>query len=245
MPRVPHYISPMRFRLNLTFALLSLAVRLHAQVGHPPSSSPYRDILYNISITPYVGWIGGDGGDIGVGPHDGVVYGARVDYRLSNTLSLGANFESGVLDRLIVDADDPVDARVTGPVSQRLNMLEGTVQLNITGKKSWHGFAPFVGGTAGVAWAEETPADTSGYRFGTRAVLAPLFGFRFLPGQRIHFRVDGRWLFWQLKYPSSYFDEPADDPAGPGERSHAVLAGHHAEEWTGGAEFRFGIGFSF
>ena len=114
MPRVPHYISPMRFRLNLTFALLSLAVRLHAQVGHPPSTSPYRDILYNISITPYVGWIGGDGGDIGVGPHDGVVYGARVDYRLSNTLSLGANFESGVLDRLIVDADDPVDARVTG-----------------------------------------------------------------------------------------------------------------------------------
>ncbi|HSE45456.1 MAG TPA: hypothetical protein VLA89_09050, partial [Gemmatimonadales bacterium] len=192
----------MRFRLSLTFALLSLAVRLDAQVGHPPSSSPYRDILYNISFTPYVGWIGGDGGDIGIGPHDGVVYGARIDYRLSNTLSLGASFETGVLDRLIVDADDPVDARVTGPVSQRLSMFEGTVQLNITGKKSWHGFAPFVGGTAGVAWAEETPADTSGYRFGTRAVLAPLFGFRFLPGQRIHFRVDARWLFWQLKYPS-------------------------------------------
>jgi len=111
--------------------------------------------------------------------------------------------------------------------------------------RAGHGFAPFVGGTAGVAWAEETPADTSGYRFGTRAVLAPLLGFRFFPGQRIHFRVDARWLFWQLKYPSSYFDEPADDPAGPGERSHAVLAGHHAEEWTGGAEYRFGIGFSF
>ena len=28
-------------------------------------------------------------------------------------------------------------------------------------------------------------------------------------------------------------------------RSHAVLAGHKAEEWSGGAEFRFGIGISF
>jgi hypothetical protein len=245
MPAFPHYISPMRFRLSLTLALLFLATRLDGQVGHPPASSPYRDILYGMSITPYVGWIGGDGGDIGIGPHDGVVYGGRIDYRLSGTVSLGASFETGVLDRLIVDADDPVNDRVTGPVSQRLSMFEGTVQLNITGKKSWHGLAPFVGGTAGVAWAEETPADTSGYRFGTRAVLAPLFGFRLLLGQRVQMRVDGRWLFWQLKYPSSYFDEPADDPAPPGGRSHAVLAGHHAEEWTGGAEFRFGLGINF
>jgi hypothetical protein len=62
---------------------------------------------------------------------------------------------------------------VTGPSRSGSACLR-TIQLNITGKKSWHGFAPFVGGTAGVAWAEETPADTSGYRFGTRAVLAPL-----------------------------------------------------------------------
>jgi hypothetical protein len=42
--------------------------QLDAQVGHPPSSSPYSDILYNISFTPYVGWIGGDG-EISVSGH--------------------------------------------------------------------------------------------------------------------------------------------------------------------------------
>jgi len=233
-------------RLNLfVIATLLCAARGQAQVGHPPESTPYRDILYGSSLTPFVGHIGGNGGKLGIGPHDGWTYGGRFDYRLSNVISVGLSFESGTMDRLIVDADDPVASRVKGPVSQQLSMLEAALQMNITGKKTWHGLAPFVGGTIGLAWAPATRADTSGYKFGSHVVLAPNLGFRFFAGQRLHVRADVRQVFWHLKYPSSYLLEPADDPPASGAPSNAVLAGQKLDQWTGGTEFRLGVGFSF
>jgi hypothetical protein len=234
----------MLFRVLSTAAFLLVAARAQAQVGHPPESSPYREILYGNSLMGFAGSIGGIGGNIGIGPHDGITYGGRFDHRLSNVISVGISFETGAMDRLIVDADDPVDSRVKGPVSQQLSIVDAILQFNITGKKTWHGLAPYVGGTIGIAWAEDTPADTSGYHFGTRAALSPGAGFRFFLGKRLHVRGDVRWLFWELKYPSSYFQEPADDPGTIG-HSNAVLAHQKDSEWENSTEFRLGVGFAF
>jgi hypothetical protein len=237
----------MRFsRFFLLPLLAGAATPAAAQVGHPPEHSPYRDLLYGNSITPFIANIGGDGGKLGIGPHDGTTYGIRYDRRLSNIIQFGLSFESGNLQRLIVDADDSVATRVKGPVQQQLSIAELALQWNITGKKTWHGLAPYFGGTIGLTWADDTPADTSGYRFGTRAVLAPDLGFRLFVGQRLHLRGEVRQLFWQLKYPGAYLDEPADQPGtGTGKNSNAVIRNGKLDEWTGGTEFKLGIGFSF
>jgi hypothetical protein len=236
----------MNFRAFSAALLLPpcFATALSAQVGHSPQSSPYREVIYSTSLTPFASYLSGDGGTLQIGPHDGMMYGVRLDHRLSTIISLGLNFETGTLQRLIVDADDPVGARTKGPVDQSLTMVEAIIQWNITGRKTWHGLAPYFGGTIGVVWAGDTPADTSGFDFGTRVGLAPVFGVRIFPSQRVNFRVEIRQLFWQLKYPNSYFQEPADDP-GTINDPHAVLAGRRAEEWTGGTELKFGIGISF
>lgn len=232
-------------RLNwLVAATLLGASPVYAQVGHPPESSPYRDIIYSSSLMPFAGYMGGDGGNLGIGPHDGWLYGLRFDHRLSNIISLGLSFESGEMKRLIVDADDPVAIRVKGPVSQRLNILDATLQLNITGKKTWHRFAPFLGGTVGVTWAEDTKADTSGYHFGTRVALSPMMGFRFFAGPRLHLRGDVRYVFWELKYPTAYQQEPSKDP-GTISDPHAVIPRGSLSEWSGGTEVRVALGIAF
>ncbi|MGH7701847.1 MAG: hypothetical protein ACREMO_02045 [Gemmatimonadales bacterium] len=187
----------------MTLLPAGLASSVAAQVGHPPSGSPYRDILQGQSLTFLVGSFAGDGGKLGIGPHQGTVYGIRYDIRLSNPLQVGFSITRGKLERFIVDADDSVATRRKGPVSQSLVATEMALQWNLTGKKTWHGLAPYFGGSVGVAFAGDTRADTSGYRFGTKIVVGPNIGFRFFVTRRLHLRAEARQSYWKLKYPTS------------------------------------------
>jgi hypothetical protein len=233
-------------RLSCLAALLVAAQPLTAQVGHPPGASPYRDIRYGKSVTLLYGDIGGDGGKLGIGPHDGPAYGARFDIRISAPLQLGVSLAQANLERLIVDADDSVATRVKGPVDQELTMIELALQLNLTGRKTWHRLAPYLTGAAGYASATDTPADTSGYKFGSKFYLAPGFGVRLFVTDRLHLRAEARQLFWKLHYPSSYLDEPADQPgSNPPDDSNAVIQDGKRDQWTGGRELRIGLGFTF
>jgi hypothetical protein len=224
------------------------AAPLAAQVGHAPDASPYRDIRNSKSVTLLYGDVGGDGGTIGVGPHNGKTYGARFDIRVGGAFQLGLALARGDMKRLIVSAADSVKNRVDGPVSQTLTMFETALQFNLTGKKTWHHLAPFVAGSAGYLGGSKLPLsqpDSSGYHFGGKFYFVPAVGLRVFLGNTLHLRLEARQLFWKLTYPSSYNREPAaqvsTDPAKP----NSVLKGGKLTEWTGGRELRAGLGFSF
>ncbi len=219
-----------------------LASSVAAQVGHPPSTSPYRDIVQGQSLTFLVGSFAGDGGKLGIGPHNGTMYGVRYDIRLSNPIQVGFSVTRSGLERFIVDADDSVATRRTGPVSQSLVAAEMALQWNLTGKKTWHGLAPYFGGSIGVAFAGDTRADTSGYRFGTKMVVGPNLGFRFFVSRRLHLRGEARQSYWKLKYPSAYLDEPSEQP-GTG-ASNAVIQDKRLSQWTGGRQLTVGLGYA-
>jgi hypothetical protein len=227
--------------------LALLAVPLAAQVGHAPASSPYRDILHGKSLTLLYGDVAGDGGDIGIGPHNGPSYAARIDVRLGAPIQFALTVGKANLKRLIVSAADSVHDRVDGPVSQRVWMVEAGLQLNLTGKKTWHHLAPFVG--VGAGWARGSSLsyaqDSSGYAFKSKLFLAPSAGLRILLGQSLQLRLEARQLFWKLSYPASYNREPAAEPSTDPAKSNAVLPGNKSREWTGGRELRAGLGFSF
>ncbi len=187
----------------LTLALVCPGLLL-AQVGHPPESSPYHDLAKGNSFTVTGGKFLGDGGRVGVGPNSGYTFGIRYDFRASRALALGLGVERGNLQRLIVDPTQPVAQRVSGPVDQKVTFAETFITLNLTGGKTWHGFAPFTGVVGGVAFAESTPADTSGYNFGKKFFFGPAAGFRMFVGNRLHLRAEVRGNFWKLSYPSSF-----------------------------------------
>lgn len=232
------------YRCFLAGLLLAVPATGTAQVGHAPASSPYRDLTQGRFLAPQVAFFQGGGGQLGIAPHSGTMLGFRAELLGNRVVTLGLEVSSGSLERLIVDADDPVDARVSGPVDQRLTTLGVNFLLNLTGTKSWRGIAPYAGSGAGLATAPRVAADTSGWNFGTRFYFAPTLGVRVFLGRSVYLRAEARSFFTQLKYPTSYRDEPADDP-GSGDDSHAVLAGRSLKEWTSSGVYTIGIGMPF
>jgi hypothetical protein len=237
----------MRFPFCAALVLLPLAAPLAAQVGHDPSSSPYRDIKNGKTITALVGDIGGNGGKIGVGPHDGRSYGGRIDLRLSAPVTFGLTFAKATVKRLIVSADDSVATRVTGPVDQDLTFIEASLQLNLTGRKTWHRLAPFLSGSVGWVHGSDLRAgqDSSGFRFGNKIYLTPAAGLNLVITDNVALRLEARQMFWKLSYPQAYTNEPAAEPSTDENSSNAVLPDGKRDQWSGARELRAGLSISF
>jgi hypothetical protein len=221
-------------------ALLGLAPPAAAQVGHRPESSPYRDIRKGHTFTAMFGQFGGSGGRFGIAPHDGHTYGFRYDLRTGSTIQVGLGFERGDLDRLIVDPFVALANRVSGPVKQTVTFAELNLQFNLTGGKTWHRLAPYVGTGVGLTFPSGTPADTSRFELGHKFYLAPNAGLRIFLTDRLHLRGEARAVFWKLKYPSTFTDVPALEPTAP-----PVIIDGNTSEWTASSWLQVGLGYTF
>lgn len=237
----------MKARLGLlAVSLLNLgATTAHAQVGHRPESSPYRDIRKGHMVTATFGQFGGSGGRFGIGPHDGPVYGLRYDVRSGSTIQFGLGVARGDLKRLIVDPFVEVANRVSGPVKQTVTFAEANLQFNLTGGKTWHRLAPFVGAGVGLTLPSGTPADTSRFELGKKIYFAPFAGVRIFITDRLSLRGEARAVFLKLKYPSTFQDEPALEPGDPPDNSNAVITDGRTSEWTTSSWLLVGLGYSF
>jgi hypothetical protein len=224
--------------------LALLPISLVAQVGHPPQSSPYRDIPKGHSVTATFGQFGGSGGRFGIGPHDGKVYGLRYDVRTGSTVQFGLGFARGTLQRLIVNPFVALADRVSGPVDQTVTFVETNLQFNLTGGKTWHRLAPFVGSGVGLTFPSGTPADTSGFALGKKIYLAPFAGVRIFATDRLSLRGEARVVFYKLKYPASFEAEPPLEPGTAG-NSNAVITDGNTSEWTTSSWLLVGLGYSF
>ncbi|HEU4473770.1 MAG TPA: hypothetical protein VFR72_02980 [Gemmatimonadales bacterium] len=211
-----------------------------AQVWHPPGRSPYREIPKGHTVTGFGALFGGTGGRFGIAPHDGTLFGIRYDIRTGSTIQFGLGLARGTMERLIVDPFVVLDDRVRGPVDQTVSFAEVDLQFNVTGGKTWHRLAPFVGVGAGITFPSGTAADTSGFELGRKIYFAPHAGFRFFLTDRLHLRTDARVLFWKLSYPASFTRVPPDEPEAP-----PVITDGNTSEWTTSSWLQAGLGFSF
>jgi hypothetical protein len=232
---------------RVVLAMLALVLGagpLCAQVGHAPDKSPYRDLRKGHAFTALYGKFGGSGGEFGIGPHDGPAYGFRYDIRTGSAVQIGLGFAHGNLDRLIVDPFVELANRVSGPVKQSVNFAEVNLQLNLTGGKSWHRLAPFVGSGVGVTFPSSTPQDTSRFNMGHKLYLAPFTGVRIFVTDRVSLRGEARVVFWKLKYPTTFENEPPLEPGTP-DHSNAVITDGQLNEWTTSSWLMVGLGYSF
>lgn len=182
-----------------------------AQVGHDPASSPYRDIFGKFVLGLEGGYASGSGGSARAGPADGPFGGLRLDINLSGPANAGFEALFANLDRLIIDPSLPADERELGTEKQSIMLLMGGLGLHFTGHKTWHGLAPFIGASMGMAFGGDVPGDSvmQPFSFGTKFVVAPSAGIRWHLGSRLSLRIEARDMIWQLKYPNSFFEEPA------------------------------------
>lgn len=213
---------------------------LAAQVGHSPSSSPYRDIPRGSSWSLLVGNVSGNGGSLGIGPKSGMTYGVRWDLRMSGFVTGGLALNYMDLERDVLDADEPEATRRTGPFDMSVIQAEAVIQFNVTGGKTWHRIAPFFTAGVGYGLGSDVERDTSGFQFGNRITVSPGAGLRYFLGSHVHLRLEARRLFWKLKYPGEYEDEPENDPGGD-----PVITNGKLSDWTSGWWFIGGFSFSF
>ena len=220
----------------LTFALALAPAMVWAQTGHPPGDSPYHDIVPAKTVTLFGGYMFGTGGTIGVAPHDGTFGGIRFDIRVSSPISLALSAQYGGMQRDYVDLADTAGGFIKGPIAQDVFMAEIGGQFNVTGKKSWHRLAPFAGVTLGIASANTSSVDHSGFKFGTRFEISPQWGTRIALSNRIILRAEMRWIFWGVNYGVTYRIPY------PGYPYYVTRTN---SEWTSNTALSLGIGFGF
>jgi hypothetical protein len=173
-----------------------------------------------------------------VGPSDGLTGALRYEVPFGAVgASLGLAYAR--TSRFVEDYTKDSTSRRTGPFDDPVVLADAGLQLVLTGRKTWHRFAPFIGGALGVAIGGALARDTSGYRFGTKITLAPNAGVRWYPTRRISVRGDFRLLLWKLHYPLSYkvpnkFDNSTVLPA------TAAL-----DQWTAHPWATIGVGWIF
>jgi hypothetical protein len=196
---------PLLAALLLLLPAAAVPLQGQAQVGHDPEHSPYHDLRATHQFTLTGGYLAGGGGIVGVGPRQGPLV------SLLYSLSLGAvELRLGVheakLDRHIVDPTAPPDKQAAGVASQQVLISDAGFTLRLTGAKTWHGFMPYVGATAGIAAGNSVPEDNSGFTFSTRFTFGPHLGVRYYGGGGpLGFWVEGWDPMWRLIYPLSFF----------------------------------------
>lgn len=217
-----------------------------AQVGVDPAHSPYRDILHGNGWTVLYGHIGGDGGPLRQSPNSGAIVGLRYDVRFSRLLGGFVSLTRMSTTRTYLAHDDSVATRFHQQLDQPVWTPEVGIQMNLSGAKTWHHVAPFVAVALGIASSSDVKGDTSGFSFGTKLALTPSGGANVYLSERVHLRLEGQLIYWKMKYPSNWLDEPAKQPSVAGQPTTAPVPDITAlDDWVHTPALRVGLGFSF
>jgi hypothetical protein len=223
--------------MHRTFALLLFLVAArpaYAQVGYPPDKSPYRDITKKMSLTALFGYVGGSGGRLGLGPHDGPAYGGRFGIGVSGPLEISFAVQYADLVGARVFRDSADNLTVSGTLPSPVWMFETDVQYTITGGKTWHGLAPYIGGGLGYAWRSSATEGPDAYDFGGRFYWAPFAGTRYFVNPRSFIRAEIRGAFWRLAYPPPYYDDIT-----------GIVQSYAVNNYLSTVWYQVGFGYSF
>lgn len=220
------------------------AARGEAQVGHPPSSSPFRDLEYRQMVTLFGGPYFAKHDPAGVAPRGSPILGAHYEWRAAGPASLTGELSYISTDRVILDPSKPPATRNLGTRSWPLYTADVGLAINLTGAKTWHSLLPQVHGGLGVVSDLKTKPDTGDFKFGTRFALSFGGGIRWIPAaSRWALRVDVTDRLYTIAYPNLYYNPPT--PVG-GNRPPPILATDVSKSrWTNNAAVTLGVSYLF
>jgi hypothetical protein len=230
-----------RSRILAVLALLA-PTAVAAQVGADPAHSPYHDIRHGDGWTFAMGHLYGNGGPLRLSPNNGQTFAARYDIRLSGLLQGFAELGYLKAERSLMNPDDSVSHRFTGPIDAPTWTPQIGLQINLSGPKTWHGVAPFIAFGLGAAIGpKKTTLDTTEFQFGTKLLFHPSMGVRYYIGQRIHVRLEASMYYWKMKYPPSWLNSPNNEPAA----DPPIFSSDALSDWVHTPELRAGLGIAF
>jgi hypothetical protein len=182
-----------------------------AQVGTPPSRSPYRDLEYRQEFTLFGGWFNARHDPASVGPQSGPLTGFRYAIRMGGPAYATARVAGASLERNVLNPQVSGAARHVGTESVSMLLADVALELQLTGFKSWHGLAPVVNGGLGLTADLSGKTDVGGYRFGQPFSIVFGTGLKYARGGRWSGRLDWSNQLYRIHYPDSYYVKSGDD----------------------------------
>jgi hypothetical protein len=186
---------------------------LQAQVGYDPSHSPFRDISTRQEMGLVVGHFFGNTAKAGVGAQAANTFGVRFRTRLSGPLDLNVNATHIGSKRLFIDPTKPDSVRRVGNVDFALISFEVGLSLGITGAKTWHGLAPWVGVNLGFIAPTAPKTDPGGYKASSGFTISPAIGTALYVSPRLSLQFEARDNTIRYEWPLAYF-QPTDPSTG-------------------------------
>jgi hypothetical protein len=202
--------------------------------------SPYEFIETRHEVSVFAGGATDDRGTLRLAPGGGALVGARYSFELTGPFAIEGGLAYLTADREVYDpAGQGTDPEFLGVADAHVGIVDARARLNLTGPRTWRGFAPFAFAGIGLAYdlsgESELDAemdDDAKFTFGPSFIASFGGGARWLVGERFGARVEGSLHMWRISHPLD-FRIPASDPAVP------------ADEWsqwialTIGATYRF------
>jgi hypothetical protein len=192
-----------------TVASLLAPTMARAQVGHLPSQSPYEDVKIGQTLTVMAGWLAVKRDLADVAPKSSWLTGLRYDIGVGGPASLFARYMVSPSERNLLAPTNPQATRVIGTPGTTTHILDGGLDLSLTGRKTWHHLMPSVNIGTGLV-SDFAKADTGAYQFGTKFSFNYGFSMRYLPRRGPQVRIDATNNFWQYQSPDRYFVKAAD-----------------------------------
>jgi hypothetical protein len=219
------------------------AAPLAAQVGHEPGASPFHDLTTRQSLTFSVGLFGGNQAEAGVGWRRAALYAGRLDAHLGGPFDLYVSVGFAGSSRHRIDTTLDSATRKTGPFKRTLVLADLGLVLNLTGAKTWHRLAPYVGFGAGEMFPTKTESDVGGYNAGTNFSFVPLVGTRIHVGRTLAARIELRDYFFRYEWPLRYF-APVDQNSNPITPSILPIGGKD-KQWVHNLTLSVGFVYGF
>ena len=182
-------------------------------VGYPPPRSPFRDLEYKQEAAVFAGYYLAGKDPAGVAPRSAPMIGIRYEVGVGGPAQIVARISHVMSDRRVINPVEPASARDLGIQSWPVYIADFGMSINLTGQRSWHGVVPVVYSGIGLASDVGKKAEDDPYKLGTTFAFSFAGGLRIVPGGRFQMRADvGTW-FYQIKYPTEYYNLTSDNTA--------------------------------
>jgi hypothetical protein len=175
--------------------------------------TPYRWIERGTRLGLFGGYILADRGEPPLGPGSGPLIGARLRARLSSPLSLEISLGYLSSDQRVMDPRLEGGPAVVDTVNADMLIIAASVQLALTGARSYRRIQPYIviGGGILQELSTETsdalagPREPFEYTVGTTAMLQLGIGTEIDLSERFGLALEVRDDLWRLTTPDGWF----------------------------------------
>jgi len=198
----------------LPLALAGLALQpATARAQEASIDTPYSWIERGLRLGLVGGYIFTDRGDPPFGPGSSPFIAARLRARLSSPLSLELGVGYGNSDQWVIDPRLEGGPAVVDTVSSDWLIIEGSMQMALTGSRSYHRLQPYVligggvllGLSTGTSDVLASPQQPFVFDIGTSPMLNFALGAEFDVSGRLGLAFEARDNLWRLTTPDGWF----------------------------------------